>query len=192
MPSKTLQKNIENGVWYSKNAHQIIKNQVNLCVKELNSFYQQLIVLLREFFSYKEILKNIYQLSVLLELNKRKEKYKKENNIEQLFDFNKKINEIISSESSAFIYERIGERYQHYLIDEFQDTSTMQWQNLLPLLVDSLDYGKSYIVGDGKQSIYRWRGGEAEQFLQLPLIYKSQNLVLKSEWEAKLLSLIHI
>ena len=61
----------------------------------------------------------------------------------------------------------------------------MQWQNLLPLLVDSLDYGKSYIVGDGKQSIYRWRGGEAAQFLKLPLIYKSQNLVLKSEWEAK-------
>ena len=77
MPSKTLQKNIENGVWYSKNANQITKNQVNLCVKELNNFYQQLIVLLREFFSYKEILKNIYQLSVLLELNKRKEKYKK-------------------------------------------------------------------------------------------------------------------
>ena len=185
-PSKTLKKNIENGVWYSKNTNQIIKDQVDLCAKELNNFYHQLIGLLREFFTYKEILKNIYQLSVLLELNKRKEKYKKENNIEQLFDFNKKINEIISSESSAFIYERIGERYQHYLIDEFQDTSIMQWQNLLPLLVDSLDYGKSYIVGDGKQSIYRWRGGEAEQFLQLPLIYKSQNLVLKSEWEAKL------
>tara|TARA_B100001093_G_scaffold520352_1_gene614970 strand:- start:9900 stop:12965 length:3066 start_codon:yes stop_codon:yes gene_type:complete len=186
MPSKTLQNNIENGFWCSKNANQIIKSQVSLCVNELNNFYQHLIVLLKDFFSYRQVLKNIYPLSVLLELNFRKEKYKKDNNIEQLFDFNKKINEIISSESSAFIYERIGERYQHYLIDEFQDTSIMQWQNLLPLLVDSLDYGKSYIVGDGKQSIYRWRGGEAEQFLQLPAIYKSQNLIFKSEWEGKL------
>jgi ATP-dependent exoDNAse (exonuclease V) beta subunit len=55
------------------------------------------------------------------------------------------------------------------LIDEFQDTSVKQWHNLLPLVTNSLAMGKqNLIVGDAKQSIYRWRGGEVEQFLRLP------------------------
>jgi ATP-dependent exoDNAse (exonuclease V) beta subunit len=65
----------------------------------------------------------------------------------------------------AFIYERL-ERYRHFFIDEFQDTSEMQWQNLIPLIDNALagqdDYGEKgtlMIVGDPKQSIYRWRGG---------------------------------
>ena len=56
----------------------------------------------------------------------------------------------------------------HHFIDEFQDTSIIQWQNLLPLIENSLaSIGSCLIVGDGKQSIYRWRGGEVEQFIKL-------------------------
>ncbi|MGB0424963.1 MAG: UvrD-helicase domain-containing protein, partial [Flavobacteriales bacterium] len=67
------------------------------------------------------------------------------------------------------IYERIGQRYHHFLIDEFQDTSVVQWQNLMPLFEDSLAQGHvNLIVGDGKQAIYRWRNGDVEQFQKIP------------------------
>ena len=74
----------------------------------------------------------------------------------------------------------------HFLIDEFQDTSLLQWQNLLPLITDSVDYGSCFIVGDGKQSIYRWRGGEVEQFIEIPDIFKGNSLKEKEVWESKL------
>ena len=51
--------------------------------------------------------------------------------------FNKKINEIIVNQPSNYIYERVGEKYNHFLIDEFQDTSILQWQNLLLLITDA-------------------------------------------------------
>ena len=65
-------------------------------------------------------------------------------------------------ESDApFIYEKVGTRYKYLLIDEFQDTSLIQWQNILPLLEHTLGSGfMALVVGDAKQSIYRWRGGD--------------------------------
>jgi ATP-dependent exoDNAse (exonuclease V) beta subunit len=86
-------------------------------------------------------------------------------------EFNHKIFEVIHHEPTPFIYERLGERYQHYLLDEFQDTSSLQWQNILPLLDNSLSNGWfNLIVGDGKQSIYRWRNANVQQFAALPVI----------------------
>jgi len=79
-------------------------------------------------------------------------------------------------EPAPFIYERLGEKYKHFLIDEFQDTSVLQWNNLLPLLENSLaESNFNMIVGDGKQSIYRWRNGEVEQFAVLPKIINSND-----------------
>ena len=88
-------------------------------------------------------------------------------------DFNKLIHEQIKNQPATFIYERLGEKYRHFFIDEFQDTSEMQWNNLIPLIENSLSSmennikGTLMIVGDPKQSIYRWRGGKAEQFIAL-------------------------
>ena len=88
-------------------------------------------------------------------------------------EFNKRISDILDDCSVPFIYERIGERYKHYFIDEFQDTSVLQWHNFLPLMDNSLAFGNmNMIVGDAKQSIYRFRGGEVEQIINLPMIYK--------------------
>ena len=88
-------------------------------------------------------------------------------------EFNKRISDILGDCSVPFIYERIGERYRHYFIDEFQDTSVLQWQNFLPLMENSLAFGNmNMIVGDAKQSIYRFRSGEVEQIIQLPKIFK--------------------
>ncbi len=121
---------------------------------------------------FKLINKNIYSLAVLNEIEKLLEELKRQNNILHISEFNKLISRIALSQPVPFIYERIGEKYNHYLIDEFQDTSVMQWQNLLPLIENSLAEGhSSMLVGDGKQAIYRWRGGEVEQFSQLPNVF---------------------
>ncbi|MAM04833.1 MAG: hypothetical protein CMD06_02615 [Flavobacteriales bacterium] len=186
IPSETLQQNLSNNVWYNKNATQEVVLLIESCKEDLLCFFNKMMSFIVEYYSCKAILKNIFSLSILNELRASILRFKLENNIELLSDFNKKIHQIISNEPAAFIYERIGERYNHYLIDEFQDTSVLQWQNLLPLVVDSLDYGESFLVGDAKQSIYRWRGGQSEQFLQLPEIYKGDKLQFKDEWERKM------
>lgn len=68
------------------------------------------------------------------------------------------VNQIVGDNPSPFIYEKTGTFYKHFLIDEFQDTSDLQWRNFQPLIVDSLaEDGLSMIVGDIKQSLYRWR-----------------------------------
>lgn len=118
-----------------------------------------------------EIKKNLVQLSLLNEINREVEAIKKDRNLVLISEFNPKISEQVKDQPAPFIYERLGERYQHYFIDEFQDTSTMQWENLIPLIGHNLSGTETdsslTIVGDAKQSIYRWRGGRAEQLIDL-------------------------
>ncbi len=157
-----------------------------------------------EYLAIEDLLKNIHSMALLQELENILTQIKSEQNILPVAEFNKRISEIVQHESAPFIYERIGEKYHHFLIDEFQDTSVMQWQNLLPLIHNSLSSGYfNMIVGDGKQSIYRWRGGEVEQFSHLPKIFSKEPLteilkerqqilehsykekVLKTNWRSK-------
>ena len=92
--------------------------------------------------------------------------------IVHIAEFNKLLNKVMGDFSVPFVYERMGERFHHIFVDEFQDTSILQWQNLLPLIDNGLAEKKmSMVVGDGKQSIYRFRSGEVEQILSLPEIY---------------------
>ncbi|MCG9973177.1 UvrD-helicase domain-containing protein [Christiangramia crocea] len=118
-----------------------------------------------------EIKKNLVQLSLLNEINREVEEIKKERNLVLISEFNPRISEQVKDQPAPFIYERLGERYRHYFIDEFQDTSVMQWQNLIPLIDHNLSGTENSsgltIVGDAKQSIYRWRGGRAEQLIEL-------------------------
>jgi len=87
-------------------------------------------------------------------------------------EFNKKISDEIADQPVPFIYERLGRKYRYFLIDEFQDTSILQWYNLLPLIEESLSYGNfNMLVGDAKQAIYRFRNGEVELFANLPDLY---------------------
>ena len=100
-------------------------------------------------------------------------KIQNEQNVLSISEFNAIIHREIQNQPAPFIYERLGERYRHFFIDEFQDTSEMQWQNLIPLIDNATssefdgEKGTLMIVGDPKQSIYRWRGGKAEQFIEL-------------------------
>ncbi|RZJ27558.1 MAG: ATP-dependent helicase, partial [Flavobacterium sp.] len=122
---------------------------------------------------YQAFLKNITPLSLLNTVNDELTKIQQEQNILSISEFNKLINDQIQNQPAPFIYERLGERYRHFFIDEFQDTSEMQWQNLIPLIDNATsseefgERGSLMIVGDPKQSIYRWRGGKAEQFITL-------------------------
>lgn len=91
-----------------------------------------------------------------------------------LSEFNQRISEILGDFSSPFIYERVGEVFDHVFIDEFQDTSVLQWHNFLPLIDNTLaKKNMSLVVGDAKQAIYRFRGGEVEQIINLPKIYNA-------------------
>ncbi|QRE04408.1 UvrD-helicase domain-containing protein [Flavobacterium psychrophilum] len=123
---------------------------------------------------YQAFLKNITPLSLLNTVSNELAKIQEDQNILSISEFNKLIFEHIQNQPAPFIYERLGEKYKHFFIDEFQDTSEMQWQNLIPLIDNALSsedlqgiQGSLMIVGDPKQSIYRWRGGKAEQFIDL-------------------------
>ena len=88
-------------------------------------------------------------------------KYLKENNIMLLGETTHALHKMIGGSDTPFIYERVGSWIDNFLLDEFQDFSLMQWANFRPLLEQSLDSGHDdLIVGDVKQSIYRWRGSD--------------------------------
>jgi ATP-dependent exoDNAse (exonuclease V) beta subunit len=117
------------------------------------------------------LLGKLYSMALLGELNRQMHLYARDNEVVHLSDFNRLINRVVQEEPAPFIYERLGSRYRHYLIDEFQDTSVLQWQNLVPLLENGVSEGKeSLVVGDGKQAIYRFRQGDVRQFVALPKV----------------------
>ncbi len=103
----------------------------------------------------------LYVFGLLADIAHKLQDYKRENNVMLLADAPKFLNKIIGDTDTPFVYEKVGSFYRNYLIDEFQDTSGFQWKNFLPLLTNSLDQGyESMVVGDVKQAIYRWRGGD--------------------------------
>jgi len=106
----------------------------------------------------RESLDNLWALSYISDYVER---FRQENNLVLLSDTNSLLRSIISEDDTPFIYERVGLELRHFLIDEFQDTSRMQWDNLKPLVANSLSsLHDNLIIGDVKQSIYRWRGGD--------------------------------
>ena len=120
------------------------------------------------------IINGLVPLAVLSYINYALNEIKTENNILLNAEFNNLISNSIKNEPAPFIYERLGEKYRYYFIDEMQDTSLLQWQNLIPLIDNAIstenefgEKGRLLLVGDPKQSIYRWRGGKAEQFIGL-------------------------
>jgi ATP-dependent helicase/nuclease subunit A len=115
----------------------------------------------KEALSAEVALENLYVFGLIADISRKLREYKDENNLMLLADAPKFLNGVIQDSDTPFIYEKVGSFYKHYLIDEFQDTSGLQWKNFLPLLTNSLDQGDiSLVVGDVKQAIYRWRGGD--------------------------------
>ena len=103
----------------------------------------------------------IYGLGVAGELRRTFNDLMKENNVLCIDDSNTILRDIIDGSDAPFVYEKLGVRFDHFLLDEFQDTAGVQWTNFSPLLHNSDSQGgENLIVGDVKQSIYRWRGSD--------------------------------
>ena len=119
------------------------------------------------------IAKEVGKLGLLGAIDEKLEEYRKDSNTILIADTNQLISDIIGKDpdnSVPFIYERAGTWINHYLIDEFQDTSLKQYQNFLPLLFESLshtDNNFNMLIGDGKQSIYRFRNADPAIFRDL-------------------------
>jgi ATP-dependent exoDNAse (exonuclease V) beta subunit len=110
------------------------------------------------YFTSKVILKNLYTLGILIDLSNLADEWCAENNTFLLPEAPVFLNRIIDGNDTPFIYEKAGCWYHHFMIDEFQDTSEMQWLNFKPLISNSLSQNfQNLAVGDSKQSIYRWR-----------------------------------
>ncbi len=186
MMGKRLQKQLDTEQLYSKSTDPDQKAKIDTIFTELHDIVTKSATFIEEkkevFLLNRLILRTISSLTVINEVEKELTTLKEENNILLNSEFNKIISNEIRNQPAPYIYERIGEKYIHYFIDEFQDTSILQWHNLKPLIENQLaQSGNALIVGDSKQSIYRWRGGDPEQFINLSangehLPFKTQNL----------------
>ncbi|MCH5233180.1 MAG: UvrD-helicase domain-containing protein [Muribaculaceae bacterium] len=122
-------------------------------------------------------------VGIILEISRKMMELLQSNNVIQLNDTNFILKKIIGEDDSPFVYERLGNYIEHFLIDEFQDTSQMQWEILRPLLKDNNSKGlDSLLIGDPKQSIYRFRNANYKLILQAPESF-SDTVVLGSKRE---------
>ncbi len=111
--------------------------------------------------SAKAILANLFSFGLLTDIALKVQEVSKEKNLVLLNDSAQLLRSVIAGTDSPFVYEKMGSVYRNFMLDEFQDTSRLQWDNFKPLIENSLaDDHRNIIVGDVKQSIYRWRNGD--------------------------------
>ncbi|UBM60295.1 UvrD-helicase domain-containing protein [Marinilongibacter aquaticus] len=171
-PGKRLTDAIEHDKWYAKGQNEGIKAKIDGAKEELIHIYEEVLVFLEKekptYILLKEIRKSLDNLALLDQVNKAFYALLQEKNQAYLTDFNRRIQAVISAEPVPYLFERLGEKFDHILIDEFQDTSDLQFYNLLPLIENALAKDSfNMLVGDPKQSIYRWRGGKVELMIHL-------------------------
>ncbi|MDF7819414.1 UvrD-helicase domain-containing protein [Runella sp. MFBS21] len=158
--------------WLTKTARPFVVETVQNIKAELVGYYEH-IERLREqngglYYLYQQLTPHLYHLSLLNEIKEEFDRQLRENNRVHISEFNQKILQIVTEDPVPFIYERMGEKFNHILIDEFQDTSKLQFANVLPLIDNSLGYDHfNLAVGDSKQAIYRFRGGDMDQIIAL-------------------------
>lgn len=165
--------------------------EISEILEQLLENRMKLILLYIETQKKEKILSALLPLKVNKDIQDQLRQIESENDLVLLSKFNILINENLKNEPSAFIYEKVGSQFQHYFFDEFQDTSELQWQNFVPLRDHSISTENTSftLVGDPKQSIYRFRGGESK--LMLDIINNTEIspkqadlLVLKDNWRS--------
>ena len=191
-PTVTVRKGgSEPDTWVTKTS--LKKKEIEAIRESLMHYLQQAIDIFdRKYSGYlsaRQLAGNLYQLGILNDLYGEVRNYCDEKGLMLLSDTTHILNLLIAENDTSFLFEKCGNYYKHLMIDEFQDTSSMQWKNFRPLVVNSLAEGaKAMIVGDVKQSIYRWRNGDwgllakgvEEQFRNLGV----NQVVLKDNWRS--------
>ncbi len=181
--------------WYAKTSKkkeiiQSIETKLTLIAQNAYNFYTEN---LHNLNTQKAFLKHIHAYGVLGNIDAGVKAYRNDKNLLLISDVGAIITSAISDGDAPFIYEKIGNYYKHIFIDEFQDTSNFQWNNLKPLVYNSLSEEENvFIVGDVKQSIYRFRGGnlnlllkEVEQeFVRLFGKTEVSNEILEDNWRS--------
>ena len=153
---KKAEKKIADQSFVNKNSAKVNESAICLYLEQIRDYGTV-------YASYKKILDLTYQLGLLGDINASMQDFTNENNTILLSGTNDIVKRIIDGCETPFIYERIGMYLHNFLLDEFQDTSRMQWENLLPLVRNGLANGHdSLIIGDVKQSIYRFRNSDPQ------------------------------
>jgi len=141
----------------SQSIDQAYNNGLNDCVKAVISLFGNL----TDYNTAKAIIKYYDTLGILTDVSSEISDYRTENNVMLIADTTELLHRVIDGSNAPFIYEKTGTQVEHYMIDEFQDTSRMQWEDFRPLVEESLSHGgDNLIVGDVKQSIYRFRNSD--------------------------------
>ena len=162
---------------------------LNLYTQQLEKIFLQLFQICtgniaKDYLTAKEILPNLYSLGILQDVSKQIETTNRNIGRLPISEINQLLHQIIEDQDAPFIYERIGQYFHHYMIDEFQDTSALQWENFLPLIQENESYNRdNLIVGDVKQSIYRFRNSDWSLLRDIPdLFAKSQVIPMPQNW----------
>ncbi len=158
---------------------------MNDCVCSILALFNNL----TPYYTAKEISRYYYTLGILTDISHQIAAYREEKNIMLIADTTELLHKVIDGSEAPFIYEKTGTTVDHYMIDEFQDTSGMQWSNFLPLLKESMAHDRSnLIVGDVKQSIYRFRNSDWELLdQQVEQDFPSEQVrkeTLKANWRS--------
>jgi ATP-dependent exoDNAse (exonuclease V) beta subunit len=150
---------------------QLVDNGLQQILEDVIAYYNNYNT---AYWSAKEVLKNIYVYGLLFEMKEKLKDFRTNNNKMLISDTTHIIRRIIGGNAVdgmtenevPFVFEKVGLTYKHILLDEFQDTSDYQWKNILPLIKNALSEDhQALVVGDVKQSIYRWRGGNMHLLL---------------------------
>ena len=177
--------------WYKQTSDKkkyiipVVQNSLKPCLHKAVRFYN---AHCRIYHTALAVRHFIYAFGIFTQLLERFNDYRLQNNVMFVADTVLLLRKIIADNDTPFVYEKIGAFYHHFLIDEFQDISRFQWHNLKPLIVNSLNEGhSSLVVGDVKQSIYRWRGGDWGLLMtQLEKTLTPTNtVVLDKNWRSK-------
>lgn len=150
----------DSSVWCSKTHKR--RDEINkLADFSLISILQKTLKTFQLFQTSRIIMSNLHQLGLIWDITKEISEQNAENNRFILSDTTMFLNQMIDNSDAPFIYEKLGSEIHHIMIDEFQDTSRLQWKNFKVLLSDIISNDNfSLLVGDVKQSIYRWRNGD--------------------------------
>lgn len=133
--------------------------------EKLCEYFKKLLKYIDYSLLLNDMARKLSYVGLIGEINKKLEEYREESNTVLIADTNELIGKVVQSSEAPFIYERISTWINHFMLDEFQDTSNKQYTNFLPLLLESLDNGyANLIIGDSKQAIYRFRNADPSLF----------------------------